>query len=82
MYCRNAPTTLKVRLGEWNAGGASEPIPAQEYIVSRVFIHPNYNAANLKNDVAILRLSVAVPLGNTPTVATGCLPATSFVGTR
>ncbi len=69
-------------MGEWNAGGATEPFPAQEYIVSRIFIHPNYNSANLKNDVAILRLSTAVPLGNNPAIATGCLPSTSFAGTR
>ncbi|KAJ6640218.1 Phenoloxidase-activating factor 2 [Pseudolycoriella hygida] len=62
--------------------GATEPLPAQEYIVSRIFIHPNYNAANLKNDVAILRLSTAVPLGNSPAVGTGCLPAASFIGSR
>lgn len=69
-------------MGEWNAAAATEPIPAQEFIVSRVILHPNYNAANLKNDVAILRLSIAVPLGNSPAVATGCLPATSFAGSR
>ncbi|KAJ6636460.1 Phenoloxidase-activating factor 2 [Pseudolycoriella hygida] len=78
----NAPATLRVRMGEWNSGSATEPIPAQEFIVSRVIIHPNYNAANLKNDVAILRLSTPVPLGNNPAIATGCLPATSFVGSR
>lgn len=81
-FCRNAPTTLKVRMGEWNSGGSSEPLPAQEFIVSRVTIHPNYNAANLKNDVAILRLATPVPLGNNPVIASGCLPATSFVGSR
>lgn len=81
-FCRNAPTTLKVRMGEWNAGGANEPYAAQEFIVSRIFIHPNYNAGNLKNDIAILRLATVVPLGNTPVIGTGCLPATSFVGSR
>ncbi|KAG4077162.1 hypothetical protein HA402_016149 [Bradysia odoriphaga] len=61
---------------------ATEPIPAQEFIVSRIFLHPNYNSGNLKNDVAILRLATAVPLGNSPAIATGCLPSTSFAGTR
>ncbi|XP_037046275.1 phenoloxidase-activating factor 2-like [Bradysia coprophila] len=78
----NAPATLKVRMGDWNSGASSEPIPAQEFIVRRVSLHPNYNPANLKNDVAILRLATPVPLGANPAIATGCLPATSFVGTR
>ncbi|XP_021707808.1 serine protease 29 isoform X3 [Aedes aegypti] len=72
---------LRVRLGEWDASAASEPIPALEYTVSKFFVHPSYNAANLQNDIAMLRLSSAVPLGATPTITTACLPATSFVGT-
>ncbi|XP_062556334.1 phenoloxidase-activating factor 2-like [Armigeres subalbatus] len=72
---------LKIRLGEWDASSASEPIPAQEYTVTKFFVHPSYNSINLQNDIAILRLSSAVPLGTTPTITTACLPATSFVGT-
>lgn len=30
----------------------------------------------------MLRLSASVPLGSTPTVATACLPATTFTGQR
>ncbi|XP_065093939.1 phenoloxidase-activating factor 2 [Ochlerotatus camptorhynchus] len=71
---------LRVRLGEWDASSASEPIPALEYTVTKIFVNPNYNSANLQNDIAMLRLSSAVPLGTTPTITTACLPATSFVG--
>lgn len=37
---------------------------------------------NLKNDVAVLRLAAAVPLGQTPTIATVCLPSIAFTGSR
>lgn len=73
---------LRVRMGEWNAAGAAQPLPPQEFLVSRIFVHPNFNSANLKNDVAILRLAVSVPLGQTPTITTACLPVQSYVGQR
>lgn len=69
-------------MGEWNAGGATEPIQAQDFTVTRIVTHPNFNNQNLKNDVAILRLSSSVVLGATPTIATACLPATPFTGSR
>uniref|UniRef100_A0A182P407 Peptidase S1 domain-containing protein n=1 Tax=Anopheles epiroticus TaxID=199890 RepID=A0A182P407_9DIPT len=74
--------TLKVRLGEWNAAATTEPLPVQEFTVARYFVHPNFNSANLRNDIAVLRLSGTVSLGTTPTIATACLPVTSFVGSR
>lgn len=73
---------LKVRLGEWDASSSSEPIPAQEFFVTRIFIHPQFNSANLKNDIAILRLSSAVPLGQTPTITTVCLPSNQISSQR
>lgn len=79
---RATPTTLTVRMGEWNAAGTNEPIPAQDFVVSRVTVHPSYNNLNLKNDVAVLRLSVAINLGTTPTIATACLPVVPFTGSR
>uniref|UniRef100_A0A182YG35 Uncharacterized protein n=1 Tax=Anopheles stephensi TaxID=30069 RepID=A0A182YG35_ANOST len=74
--------TLKVRLGEWDAASTSEPLPVQEFNVARYFVHPSFNSANLRNDIAIIRLSGTVTLGTTPTIATACLPVTSFVGSR
>lgn len=73
---------MKVRFGEWDASANSEPIAYQEFQVARYFIHPSFNPLNLKNDVAVLRLATNVPLGVTPTIATACLPATTFVGQR
>ncbi|XP_055385061.1 transmembrane protease serine 9-like [Condylostylus longicornis] len=76
----NVPlTSLKVRLGEWNAGANNEPIPPQDYTVSRVFINPSFNSSNLYADTALLRLSSIVPLGTTTTIGTVCLTLASFV---
>lgn len=73
---------IKVRLGDWDAASETEPIRPQEYAVSRIIIHPSFNAGNLKNDVAILKLATPVQLGTTPTITTACLPATVFTGSR
>lgn len=59
-------------MGEWDAAGATEPIAAQEYLVTRVFIHPQFTASNLRNNIAILRLASAVPLGQTPSISPVC----------
>lgn len=69
-------------MGEWNAAGDTEPLPAQEFMVGKIFIHSNFNPNNLMNDVAILRLTVPVPLGQLPTITTACLPISSFIGQR
>lgn len=55
--------TLKIRMGEWDASSNTEPIQAQEFQVSRIFIHPQFQASNLRNDVALLRLASPVQLG-------------------
>lgn len=51
---------LKVRLGEWDASGTREPLPAQEFTVSRITIHPSFVQASLRNDIANLRLAAPV----------------------
>ncbi|XP_053694080.1 phenoloxidase-activating factor 2-like isoform X2 [Sabethes cyaneus] len=73
---------LKIRMGEWDASTPSELIPVQEYNVMKFFIHPSYSSSNLRNDIAVLRLSSAVNLGITPTITNACLTSTSFVGSR
>lgn len=75
-------TSFKVRVGEWDASGTAEPIPAQDVTVSNVFLHPNFNKDNLQNDVAILKLATPVSLTAKSTVGTVCLPTVSFVGQR
>ncbi|XP_075145319.1 inactive CLIP domain-containing serine protease A3 [Haematobia irritans] len=77
-----AITSFKVRLGEWDAASTTEPIPAQDVMVSNVFIHPNYNKDNLQNDVALLKLAEPVSLTSKSTVSTICLPTIAFVGQR
>ena len=80
-FYRNG-TQLRARLGEWDAANTNEPIQPQQQVVSRIFIHPSYNAGNLKNDVAILRLTTPVSLGQVPTIGTACLSTASYVGSR
>lgn len=75
-------SSFKVRLGEWDAGNTNEPIPAQDFLVSNIFIHPNFNKDNLQNDVAILKLATPVSLTTKSTIGTICLPSISFVGQR
>jgi hypothetical protein len=55
--------SLVVWIGEWDAATATEPFGALEYNVARIFVHPQYTAANLRNNVAILRLANPVVLG-------------------
>ena len=50
-------------MGEWDSSGSTEVLPAQDYPVSRTTIHPQFQAGNLKNDIAVLRLSNPVQLG-------------------
>ncbi|CAH2102497.1 unnamed protein product [Euphydryas editha] len=72
---------VKVRLGEWDAAGTYEPVPFQEYNVSRVFTHPSYNSNTLQYDITVLRLSASVPLtpqiGSATTINRACLPPIS-----
>lgn len=75
-------TQMKVRLGEWDAQSATEPIPLQEAFISRVFIHPQYNSGNLKNSIAILRTASAIPLGPSPAITPVCLPSQTLTSGR
>lgn len=72
---------LKVRLGEWDASGTYEPIPFQEYTITKVTSHPSYDANTLQYDITVIRLSEAVPFtpsaGATATINRACLPPTS-----
>lgn len=47
---------LKVRLGEYDVSTTAEPLPHQEFNVSDIKIHPNFNNATLVNDIALLKL--------------------------
>lgn len=57
---------------------------AQNRTAARIITHPNYAAATLKNDIAIIRVSQPFSLSQT-NINTACLPAagssaTAFVG--
>lgn len=75
-------STFKVRVGEWNAANLNEPIPAEDIGIVNVFIHPNFNSANLQNDVAILQLAKTISLNDKSTVGTICLPDANMVNNR
>jgi len=75
---------MKVRFGEWNAQDDSEPYKNVEIEVARVDIHPNFNAENLQNDVAIIKLAQPIDT-SAPHIKTVCLPKgynNNYVGRR
>jgi Trypsin len=75
---------IKVRLGEWDAGGSNEPHHHQDFSVSEVKVHPEFNRKNLRSDLAILTLSKPVALRRSPHIAAACVPPleSNFVGQR
>lgn len=79
---RSGAQQLKIRVGEWDASASTEPLAAQEFFVSRIFVHPLFTSANLKNDIALIRLSSPVPLGQLPTIGTVCLPSNQVSNAR
>ena len=75
---------MKVRLGEWDASQQVEPYDYIEEQVADIRYHPQYNARNLKYDVAVLVLRKPVNYYNHPNINTVCLPnqGASFTGQR
>jgi hypothetical protein len=75
---------IKVRLGDWDASGNTEPHRHQDFGVNEVIIHPEFNAKNLKGDLAILTLDKVVALRRSPHIAAACVPRGefNFVGQR
>ena len=72
---------FKIRLGDWNSATNSEPIV--DLIPISTVIHPNYNAQNLYNDIAVIRLSRSIPLSTYSNINTACLPTSiPSAGTR
>jgi len=68
---------LKIRAGEWDTQTTKERLPFQERIVSRIFVHPNYNERGLANDFAIIELED--PFQMDRHISTICLPQSGFV---
>ena len=75
---------VKVRLGEWDTRSTVEPYGFREYKMATVYIHPDFNSANLRNDIAVIKLSQSVPLGTYPNIVPACLTRqnAAFTGKR
>ena len=57
----NTPLSkLRIRLGEWNVRSQDEPLPHEDFEVEETAVHPDYNPANFRNDVALVRLAEKV----------------------
>ena len=63
---------LTVRCGEWDTQHSTEPYPHQDLRVATLKIHPEFNARNLANDVAVLFMEKDFKLDYN--VDTVCLP--------
>lgn len=70
---------MLVSLGEWNGQSMSEPYQAINVNVARITVHPNFNAATLENDVAMIRLNGVVSVASYPNINTACRPAAAPV---
>lgn len=72
---------IKAKLGAWDSQNTTEPF--KDISISKVTIHPQYDPLNLKNDIAVLRLSSAAPIATSPNINTACLPSGAVAaGTR
>ncbi|XP_011505633.1 PREDICTED: trypsin-3-like [Ceratosolen solmsi marchali] len=79
----NNPTMILVRLGEWNTQNNNEPYPSINLNVAKIIIHPSFNANNLENDVAVVKLNGMAPIASYPNINTACKPLKPpAIGTR
>ena len=72
--------SLKVRVGEYDAGDFDEKVEEtnyQEYDVSRMRIHPDFSLATVVNNLAVLEIAKPIDLVTNKTVNAACFPACS-----
>ena len=74
---------MKIRLGEWDYSGTYEQYQYRDSSISRVWIHESFNPGTLQNDVALIRMSIALPAGTLGIVPI-CMPTSGqiFEGQR
>ncbi|XP_015122686.1 uncharacterized protein LOC107045071 [Diachasma alloeum] len=75
---------LRARLGEWDVNHDVEFYPYIERDIVNVFVHPEFYAGTLYNDIAILKLDHDVDFERNPHISPACLPDKfdEFAGTR
>ncbi|XP_029171368.1 uncharacterized protein LOC114940788 isoform X1 [Nylanderia fulva] len=80
----HAGRDLRARLGEWDVNHDVEFYPYIERDIVSVFVHPEFYAGTLANDIAILKLDHDVDFGKNPHISAACLPDKhdDFTGTR
>ncbi|KAL6442028.1 hypothetical protein ACFW04_002394 [Cataglyphis niger] len=80
----HAGRDLRARLGEWDVNHDVEFYPYIERDIVSVFVHPEFYAGTLANDIAILKLDHDVDFGKNPHISAACLPdkLDDFTGAR
>ncbi|XP_072760900.1 uncharacterized protein [Anoplolepis gracilipes] len=80
----HAGRDLRARLGEWDVNNDVEFYPYIERDIVSVFVHPEFYAGTLANDIAILKLDYDVDFGKNPHISAACLPDKydDFTGAR
>lgn len=78
------PSSLIVRLGEWDVSTTSEFYQYVEVRVVAAHIHPDYYAGNLQNDIALITLQNNIDFTHNPHISPVCLPENygNFIGQR
>jgi hypothetical protein len=66
---------IRVTLGTWNISATRETLPRFEILSFAYAIHPNFSSSNLRNNIAVIRLSTPAPLGRFPHINNICLPS-------
>lgn len=71
---KNAGRDLRARLGEWDVNNDIEFYPYIERDIVNVFVHPEFYAGTLTNDIAILKLDHDIDFAKNPHISAACLP--------